>query len=244
MRRIFTATLAVLAMLTTLLSLGVRRIRTVHRSRQDKGAPEATDGQAPERKNGRHSVAQKLLATIAVLALLVTMISLSVLALFTDTASVPANTFTTGTVDISTSPTTALVTYSTMAPGDQVTNPITVSNAGTLELRYAVTSTTTEDTLAAQLDLTIKSGVTTCTNAGFGTDGTVIYTTGNLGSLAGVNVIGNPTQGSQAGDRTLAASGSEILCFNVLLPSSTGNTFQGLTTTATFAFQAEQTKNN
>ena len=187
---------------------------------------------------------KKLLATIAVLAALAALLSLSALALFTDTASVPGNTFSTGTVDISTSPASALVTFSGMAPGDQVTNPITVTNAGTLALRYAVTSTTTENTLAAQLDLTIKSGVTTCTNAGFGTDGTVRYGAADLGSTTGINVIGDPTQGAQAGDRTLAASASEILCFNVSLPLSTGNTYQGLTTTATFAFQAEQTANN
>ena len=189
-------------------------------------------------------MAKKLAATVGILAMLVAVLSLSVLALFTDTASVPANTFSTGTLDISTSPTTALVTFSGMAPGDQVTNPITVTNAGNMQLRYAVTSTTTENTLAAQLDLTIKSGVTTCTNAGFGVDGTVVYATGDLGSTTGVNVIGNPAQGAQAGDRTLNASANEILCFNVSLPSSTGNTFQGLTTTATFAFQAEQTTNN
>lgn len=189
-------------------------------------------------------MSRKLMATVAVLAAFAAVLSLTVLALFTDTASVGSNTFSTGTVDISTSPASALVTFSDMAPGDQVVNPITVSNAGSLELRYAVTSTTTEDTLAAQLDLTIKSGVTTCTIAGFDTDGTVVYAAGDLGSTTGVNVIGDPTQGSQAGDRTLAASGSEVLCFKVSLPSSTDNTFQGLTTTATLAFQAEQTKNN
>jgi hypothetical protein len=131
-----------------------------------------------------------------------------------------------------------------MAPGDQVTNPITVTNGGTLQLRYAVTSTTTENVLAGQLDLTIKTGVTTCTNAGFGADGTVIYGPGDLGSTAGTNVIGNPAQGNQAGDRTLNASANETLCFNVQLPSSTGGTYQGLNTTATLAFQAEQTSSN
>ncbi|MDO8749812.1 MAG: TasA family protein [Dehalococcoidia bacterium] len=84
------------------------------------------------------------------------------LALFTNTASVAANTFSTDTVDISTSPTTALITFSTMAPGDKVTAPITVTNGGRLQLRYALTSTTTENVLAAQLDLTIKTGVTSC----------------------------------------------------------------------------------
>jgi spore coat-associated protein N len=170
-------------------------------------------------------------------------------AIWTDSQDVDANVFSTGTLDISTSPTTALVTFSDMAPGDEVTSPIIVTNAGSLELRYAVTSTTTEDTLAAQLDLTIKTGVTTCTNAGFDTDGTVIYNSGtglpdDLGSTTGIDVIGDPTQGAQGGDRTLAGSANETLCFNVELPASTGDSFQGLTTTATFTFAAEQTSSN
>ena len=187
---------------------------------------------------------KKLVATLLVVSAVASFAAFGSFAIFTDTQSVPNNTFSTGTVDIATNPTTALVTFSGMAPGDQVTNPITVSNAGTLQLRYAVTSTTTENVLAGQLDLTIKTGVTTCTNAGFDTDGTVIYGPADLGSVAGTNVIGNPAQGNQAGDRTLNASANEVLCFNVELPSSTGNTYQGLTTTATFNFQAEQTSSN
>jgi hypothetical protein len=130
-----------------------------------------------------------------------------------------------------------------MAPGDQVTAPITVTNAGSLSLRYAITSTTTENTLAGQLGLTIKSGVTTCTNAGFASSGAVLYGSAALGNTTPINVVGDPTQGSQAGDRTLA-SGSETLCFSVSLPLATGNTFQGLTSTATFSFQGEQTQSN
>jgi hypothetical protein len=100
-------------------------------------------------------------------------------------------------------------------------------------------------TLAAQLDLTIKTGVTACTNGGFGASGTVIYGPGDLGSVAGTNVIGDPAPGDDPpGDRTLAASANETLCFNVQLPSSTDYTFQGLNTTATLNFQAEQTANN
>jgi len=186
----------------------------------------------------------KLAATLLVVSAVASFAAFGSFAIFTDTQSVPNNVFSTGTVDVSTNPTTALVTFSGMAPGDQVTNPITVSNAGTLQLRYAVTSTTTENVLAGQLDLTIKTGVTTCTNGGFDTDGTVIYGPADLGSTAGTNVIGNPAQGADAGDRTLNASANEILCLNVELPSSTNNTYQGLTTTATLNFQAEQTSSN
>src|SRR3989304_4827517 len=119
-----------------------------------------------------------------------------------DTASVPGNTFSTGNVDISTSPTSALVTFSDMMPGDVVTAPLTVTNAGGGQLRYAVTSTTTEDTLAAQLDLTIKSGVTTCTNGGFGASGSVLYGPADLGSTGGSKGIGGLAQGAQGGEPT------------------------------------------
>ncbi len=147
-------------------------------------------------------------------------------------------------MSLTTSPTTALVTFSTMAPGDQVTNPITVTNAGSLDLRYAVTSTTTENVLGGQLSLTIKSGVTLCTNAGFSATGTVLYGPAALGNTTAVNVVGNPATGSQAGDRALTAGTNEALCFSVTLPSASTNTYQGLSTTATFAFVGEQTKNN
>jgi hypothetical protein len=40
------------------------------------------------------------------------------------------------------------------------------------------------------------------------------------------------------------ALGAETLCFKVELPLATGNLFQTAATTATFTFDAEQTKNN
>jgi predicted ribosomally synthesized peptide with SipW-like signal peptide len=166
------------------------------------------------------------------------------LALFTSVMTNPSNDFSTGTVVINTAPSITFISYSDMAPGDKVTAPLTVSNDGTLQLRYAVTSRTTENTLAAQLDMTIKTGVTTCTNAGFGASGTAIYGPGDLGSIAGTNVIGNPAQGFQAGDRTLAPYTNEVLCFQVQLPLSTGNAYQNAATRADFDFNAEQTTNN
>lgn len=188
---------------------------------------------------------KKILFTLIAVGLLSAVTGMGGLAVFTDQAANDANTFATGTLDISTSPASAFITFSNMAPGDEVTEPLTVNNDGSLELRYAVTSTTTEDTLAAQLDLTIKEDVTTCTNAGFDTDGTPVYATGDLGSMAGIDVVGDPTTGPDAGDRVLAASpANEVLCFNVVLPLGTDDTYQGLTTTATFTFNAEQTTNN
>lgn len=180
----------------------------------------------------------------AVLALTAGLFTVSSLALFTDSESVGANVFSTGSLDLTASPTTAVLTLTDMVPGSEVTAPLTIGNGGSLELRYAGTSVTTEDTLAAGLDLTIRVGVTTCDNTDWDATGTVIYATGDLGSTGGIALFGDVSTGAQAGDRTLAASASEVLCANVTLPSNAPNSVQGLTTTATFTFDAEQTVNN
>lgn len=168
-------------------------------------------------------------------------------AYFTDSDAVGANQFATGTVDLATSPTTNAVSMSNMAPGDVKYGSITVSNSGSLQLRYALKSATTEDVLAAQLALTIWAEAAETTVDGSCSTtvpATTLYGAGALGSVAGTQLFGNPSTGSQAGDRTLAASTNEMLCLKVALPSSTGNTFENLTTTATLTFDSEQTVNN
>lgn len=160
------------------------------------------------------------------------------LAIFTSTAAVGANAFTSGTIVLGTNPATALLTAGAMMPGDTVSGSLVVSNTGTGQLRYAMTSSSTNaDTkgLMNQVSLTVKTLGTSC--AAF--DGTTIYS-GTLASAA----FGNPAQGAQAGDRTVNAASSETLCFAANLPLATGNTFQGATTTTTFTFNAEQTANN
>lgn len=161
-------------------------------------------------------------------------------AVFSDSQAVGGNTFSTGTIDISSSPTSALVTFSNMAPGDKVTAPITVTNGGTLDLRYAISTAISGSTVLSDgLTLRIKNSVTLCSNTGFGVDGTSLYT-GTLTS----GVVGSATQGADSGDRNLLAAANEALCFQVELPTSAGNTLQNLSATATFTFSAEQTKNN
>jgi predicted ribosomally synthesized peptide with SipW-like signal peptide len=164
-------------------------------------------------------------------------------AIWTDSEDVDANVFSTGTLDISTNPTTAVVEYSDMAPGDSTGGQsLTVTNAGTLDLRYAVTMTadnTDGKGLYAELDLTIADEGTNCTTF----DGNVLY--GPAPFLLTGNLIGDPTSGGDTGDRTLTtASPSEVLCFKVDLPSDAPDSVQGASTTAVFTFEAEQTDNN
>jgi hypothetical protein len=178
-----------------------------------------------------------ILISLVAIGVLTSFMGLGGLSLFTASTNNAGNAFTTGSVDISTNPASAFLTMSAMVPGDSVTAQLTVSNTGTLELRYAVTTAATDaDSLHLKdaLTLTIKTLGTNCTTF----NGTQLYT-GTLASGA----IGNPAPGGQSGDRTLAASANEVLCFKVELPSgATGP--EGATTTATFTFAAEQTKNN
>lgn len=170
-------------------------------------------------------------------------------AIFTDTANVGSNQFSTGDVEISTSVASDLVSFTSpkMVPGDSVTDTVTITNAGTVEMRYAVESTTTEDILAAQLDLVVwdESAETTVDGTCDTTPpATTLYAAADLGSTPGTNIIGDPAQGVQGGEQTLAAAATQQLCFKVSLPLSSDNTFENLDTTATFAFEAEQTTNN
>jgi len=169
------------------------------------------------------------------------------LAVFTDTKTITNNQFTDTSVSLTTSPTTALVSFANMLPGDSTTAAVVVTNTSSVAtVRYAISSSATNTDaigLKDQLSLTIKTiDVTTpgvpCDNF----DGTQLYT-GDLDSTSG-KLVGDNTQGSQPGDRTLTAAANETLCFQVTLPSGTGNTYKNATTTATFTFDAEQTKNN
>ena len=123
---------------------------------------------------------------LAVSTLAVTMTG----AIFTDTENVGGNTFSTGDVEISPSVTTDLVSFTTpaMVPGDSVVDGVTVTNAGSVEMRYAVTSTTTEDVLAAQLDLVVWDEAVEADSGGANSTcdstppETTLYAAGDLGS--------------------------------------------------------------
>lgn len=168
------------------------------------------------------------------------------LALFTDQETVPA-TFTAGSVDLDGTAIDALIlTTSALMPGSTVTDDVLVSNVGAGQLRYAMTTSSTNvDTknLRDVLTLTVKTiDVTTPGTPCNDFDGTSVLAATVLGTSTAA--FGSPTAGSQAGDRTLNAAASETLCFRISLPSGTGNGYQSAATTTTFTFDAEQTANN
>lgn len=197
---------------------------------------------------------KKLIGTVAIMGAMTALLGLSVVAVFTDTDAVGTNSFSTGTLSLTTTPTSTIWTAVTAAvPGDKATGSLTVTNAGTLSLRYAVSGANTDATLAAAMNLRIalkvgagcdfpyhnNNGTTTTL-----TDDTELVAT----TLATAALIGSSAQGQDntpgLGDRTLAASNTEDLCFAVVLPDTATNTVQGLSNTTTFTFDSEQTINN
>lgn len=193
-----------------------------------------------------------LLGLTAVTVVSVSAATMFSLALFTDQET-DDSTFTTGTIVLDPTKIDAMdLTSAAMMPGDTKTSSVTVENDGTAQLRYAVSqSSTNADTkdLRSQLLLVIKTedaggGTDFGTDGDYCDDGTGTTLRASAAMGASGNLVGDPTQGSQAGDRTLNAASNEVLCFYVSLPLSATNAAQGATTTTTFTFDAEQTANN
>ena len=196
-----------------------------------------------DRRRRRRRLLALVVGALAVVSLGTAQLSLAV---FTDQETVPG-TFSTGSVMLDDVKIDALtLTTAGMVPGDTVTDDVVVENDGSVQLRYALSTTSTNpDTKALRdvLTLTVKQiDATTPGTPCDDFDGTSVLAATVLGaSGAG---FGSPAVGAQAGDRVLAAAANETLCFRVTLPSGTGNAYQAATTTTTFTFDAEQTSNN
>ncbi len=193
----------------------------------------------PEDKERR----RRLFAAFGIAGLsLVALGSLTTNALFTDSDSVDSSGFTTGTIDVAANPTTTIpFGAGNMAPGDTVYGAVSVNNAGTLGLRYRVSATadnTDTKNLRDQLDFSVYTGVApgSCDAAGVA-GATLVGSSGPIGASKTFSNFGD--------DVRLAAGASDDLCVVASLDLlSTGNAFQDATTTVTFVFDAEQTKNN
>ncbi len=168
------------------------------------------------------------------------------LALFADQESVAA-TFGSGSVDLDSGGIDQLVlSVDPMMPGDEITDDVVVENVGSADLRYALsTSSTNADAkdLRDVLLLTVKAvdattPLTPCNDF----DGATVLAATPFGAAAAG--FGDASAGDDAGDRSLAAGASETLCFRVELPLATGEAYADASTTTTVTPGAEQTANN
>jgi hypothetical protein len=136
---------------------------------------------------------------------------------------------------------------SALGPGDSYAATVTVRNEGTVDLRYAMVSTTTPndandgDLVARVMRMTVKVNVTECSSAAFDASGENVYA-GALGAASGLNVIGDPAGGQQVGDRLLSPGEVETLCVDISVPSDVGNEYQGKGTGVHFRFDSEDVR--
>lgn len=187
--------------------------------------------------------------------------SLTTSALFTDQDSL-TGAITTGTVVLTADGAQFEVPLEGLAPGGSVFAPLTVSNEGSLALRYAVSlsaATATPSTgtpgpgdLRTQLRAQVFA-VPACTLAG--TNGvqplgdTAALVEGDFGlpgdPEAPAAIVGNPATGAQTGDRALdAVVRSETLCVRVDMSTDADDAFQNTAAELTFRLDSEQTVNN
>ena len=130
-------------------------------------------------------------------------------------------------------PSEAALSLANMAPGDAVERSVTVSNAGTLPLRYAMTVIVADrETLGASMQLVVTT--TGDPDDGCGVGGDVIYS-GPLASAA----IGNPRLGPDFRDRVLDVGDSEALCLRATFLPPQGDNRQAIAESVSFRFSAE-----
>jgi hypothetical protein len=228
--------------------------------------PQTTGADVPRRR--------RLTATVLILALAVLGItSLTTGAIFTDRETTNGDLLT-GTVDLSTDELTLTMPTGGMAPGDVIVAPVTVTNSGSLQLRYGVAyqatdtgpgtdvSGDTADDLAdaeavagtgdlreqLTLDVFEVAAATSCTAAATlpSTDSGTATDLSTAGPLGGFTpILGDATTTPITDGRSLAAAtGSEILCVRLSFDIDADNSYQNTTADVTLRFDAEQVVNN
>lgn len=192
--------------------------------------------------------ARKLLLSLGAVGAAAAMASLGTFAAFTSTTSA-SQSVTSGTVTIALGATGAATNRLTVnatgvVPGDTIQRSFDLSNTGNQNLAtLALTSTASPSSL---LDTDAVNGlqmvVDKCSSAWTeaGTSPAFTYTCGgtNTTIISTRAVIGANL--SLTGVSALTAAGSDHLRITLTLPSATGNTFQGLSSTITYTFTGTQ----
>ena len=149
---------------------------------------------------------------------------------FTASAANPGNAFSTGTLVIANSPSTALLSLSGMKPGATASSTVDITNTGSLAGDFALkTANPTGSTaLLGQMQLTVLDcGAWTASAPDCSSDTTSIYS----GTVSGLT---NSSLGNYAGGI------KHRYKFTATLPLATNDTFQGLSAGIDFAWSATQ----
>jgi predicted ribosomally synthesized peptide with SipW-like signal peptide len=189
--------------------------------------------------------ARKVVGSLAVIGAAAAVAGLGTFGTFTDSTSASTE-VTSGTVsiDLAAGPVAFPVTTDEFVPGDSISRLVTLKNDGNsalAQIALAVTSSTstvltTDATNGLQLTLQSCSGT-------WLSDGNPTAPTYTCSGGTATNVV--PAGGAVGTDvltplAGLAAGGSDQLVVRLALPTTAGNTFQGLTSTLTLEFSGTQ----
>jgi hypothetical protein len=179
-----------------------------------------------------HALAAHPRRTLAALAVVLAAVGITVGsgANFTASAANPGNVFTTGTLVIGQSSSSALLNVTGMKPGDTASSTVDITNTGSLAGDFALktSNATGSSALLGQIDLTVVDcGAWTTTAPGCTTGTTTVYS-------GKVNALTNSSLGNYAGGI------KHRYKFTASLPSSTNDTFQGLSAGVDFNWSATQ----
>jgi hypothetical protein len=205
---------------------------------------DALPARTPEDRDRR----RRSITTVGIVALaFVGLGQLTTAALFEDTATA-ATSYASGNVAIEAGGQANLVlaAAANMAPGDTVYRHVSVSNAGSLDLRYAISAQTTSETknLSQVLRYAVyNNSAGTCSKAG--TASATPLASNVQVAAASTPLVGSSVNGYQAGDREIPAGASaDDICIAVTLPFATTSAYASADAQVTLSFDAEQTKNN
>jgi hypothetical protein len=168
--------------------------------------------------------------TVAALAVVLAAVGITIGsgANFTASAANPSNVFTAGTLSIGSSSSSALFNATNMKPGDTVSGTVDIQNTGSLPGTFTLSTSHVTDAsnLLGQLDLKIEDcGVWNGTTQP---------------SCAGTNVLYNAKANAVGtiGLSSFAAGAKHRYKFDVTLPSTIANSFQGVSATVQFDWDA------
>ena len=200
------------------------------------------------RPQRRRTVSRKLLLSLAAVAAAASIAGLATFATFTSSVS-QSQSITTGTVQIALGATGAStnrlnIGATAVAPGDTIQRSVDLINSGSLNL--ASVTLTTSATTSSLLDTDATNGLQMVVDkcsvpwTEGGTAPAYTYTCSGTTSsvVASTPVVGtNMTLNNLS---ALTAGNTDHLRVTLTLPSSAGNTFQGLTSTIQYTFTGTQ----
>jgi predicted ribosomally synthesized peptide with SipW-like signal peptide len=200
------------------------------------------------RSQRRRIVSRKLLLSLAAVAAAASIAGLATFATFTSSVS-QSQSITTGTVQIALGATGAStnrlnVNATAVAPGDTIQRSVDLINSGSLNLASVVLSTNATTSSLLDTDATngLQMVIDKCsvpwTEGGVAPAYTYTCSGATSSVLASTPIIGtNMTLNNLS---ALTAGSTDHLRVTLTLPSTAGNSFQGLTSTVQYTFTGTQ----